>query len=431
MSDYYNQLQRVLDHIEVNIKDEISLEELAGLCHYSDHHFHRIFQSVIGLPVKDYIKKRKLAVSARQIIDTNESILDIALSYGFKSHETYSRAFKRIFDITPSAYRKLNSHAIPVDFWKVSFANSDLQRKYMKAVENLVERLKQDSNILGVIVMGSLSYDRVWEKSDIDMSIIVNDSCKLESGLCLLEDDIYVNGNVYTRTEFKKFASRINQTSVANSYYSLGTMVYCKDDALREAFEDMCSLGERDKKYALIMQTSWVLSCLYKSEKWLKVKSDPRYAYLWLMDVLKGISSIEVILNNNIPNREVIQQALKYKHPLIDKIYLQLMDERKNTVNISNSIDLVYDYLRQHQEVICKPILDYFEDVLEPKPLSVMVKDFNDRIWFHDLCEVCEWLCNEQVLVKDITETHLTKKSTSIVYEPAYVLDSQDVELII
>jgi len=329
------------------------------------------------------------------------------------------------------AYRKMNSHAIPVDFWRVSFANSDLQRRYMTAVETLCNRLKEDKNVLAIIVMGSLSYDKVWEKSDIDMTILVNDSCQLESGLCLMEDDIYINGNIYTRTAFKKFSAKVNQTSTANSYYSLGTMVYCKDEALKEMFEEMCQLGERDKSNALIQKTSHILNALYKAEKWLKVKSDPRYSYLWILDVLKGLAAVEVILNNNIPNREVIQQALKYNNPIIEKLYVKLMDERKNSINLSCSIDLVYDYLRKNREIICKPILEYFEEILEPKPLSVMVKDFNDRLWFHDLCEVCEWLCDENILVKDISETRITKKSNTIVYEPAYIMSNVEMELII
>jgi len=431
VSDYYNKLQKILDYIEVHIKEDISTEELAEQCYYSTHHFNRIFQSIIGIPVLDYIKKRKLSVAAGQIIDTNKNILDIALDYGFNSHETFSRAFKRIFDITPMAYRKMNSHAIPVDFWRVSFANSDLQRRYMTAVETLCDRLKEDKNVLAIIVMGSLSYDKVWEKSDIDMTILVNDSCKLESGLCLMEDDIYINGNIYTRTEFKKFSAKVNQTSTANSYYSLGTMVYCKDEALKEMFEEMCQLGERDKSNALIQKTSHILNALYKAEKWLKVKSDPRYSYLWILDVLKGLAAVEVILNNNIPNREVIQQALKYNNPIIEKLYIKLMDERKNSINLSCSIDLVYDYLRKNREIICKPVLEYFEEILEPKPLSVMVKDFNDRLWFHDLCEVCEWLCDENILVKDISETRITKKSNTIVYEPAYIMSNVEMELII
>ena len=432
MSDYYNKLQKALDYIEEHIKEDISLEELSNISFYSTHHFHRIFQSIVGIPVADYIRKRKLSVAAREIIETDKNIVDIALEYGFNSHETFSRAFKRIFDITPNAYRKLNAHAIPADFWKVSFANSDLQKRYMMAVETLCERLKKDANVLAVIIMGSLSYDQVWEKSDIDMTIIVNDNCKLKDDLCLLEDDIYINGHVMTRTEFRKLIGKSSQASVTHSYYSLGTMIYCKDESLKELFESISNttdIGERDKAYALMEKTEWVLWRLHKAEKWLKIKSDVRYSYLWITETLKPLASIEVLLNNNTPSREVVLQALKYNNPIIEKIYMGLMDERKNSINISQTIDMIYEYLRQRIDIICKPILDYFEKASDMKPLSTIVQDFNKTIGVNVICEICEWLCEEGILIKDISETHITSKSNTVVYEPAYFKNDADIDI--
>ncbi|WP_105617295.1 AraC family transcriptional regulator [Vallitalea okinawensis] len=434
MSDYYNKVQKALDYIEKHIKEDITLEELSALCFYSAHHFHRVFQSIVGIPVTDYVRKRKLSVAAGEIIDSNKNIVDIALDYGFNSHETFSRAFKRIFDITPNAYRKLGTHAIPMDFWKVSFSHSDLQKRYMRAVETLCDRLKNDMNVLAVIIMGSLSYDQVWEKSDIDMTIIVNDNCKLNSELCLLEDDIYVNGHVMTRSEYRKLIGKSLKASFTHSYYSLGTMIYCKDESLKELFENICDtddIGKRDKSFALLERTEWVLGRLYKAEKWLKVKSDVRYSYLWITETLKHIAAIEVLLNNNIPSREVILQALKYKNPIIEKLYIGLMDERKNSINISKSIDMIYDYLRQHMDTICKPILDYFDKATEMKALTTIVKDFNKTFRTNTICEVCEWLCEEGVLVKDISEIHITNKSNNVVYEPAYIKSDCDMDIFI
>ncbi|WBW96695.1 helix-turn-helix domain-containing protein [Oceanirhabdus sp. W0125-5] len=434
MSDYYKKLQKSLDYIEEHIKEDISLEDLSALCYYSTHHYHRVFQSVIGIPVTDYIRKRKLSVAAKEIIETDKKIIDIAMDYGFNSHETFSRAFKRIFDITPNAYRKMNAHAIPADFWKVSFKNSDLQKRYMEAVETLCKRLKNDVNVLAVLVMGSLSYDQVWEKSDIDMAIIVNDNCKLNQGLCLIEDEIYINGEVMTRSEFRKIMAKSLQGSWKHSYFSLGTIVYCTDESIRELFESNSvsnDIGERDKYYALLERLEGVLNSLYKAEKWLKIKSDVRYSYVWVIETLKHIAAIEVLMNNNIPSREVIQQALKYNNPIIEKLYKGLMDERKNSINISQAIEMIYEYLRQHKEIICKPIIDYFDKANKMKALSTIVQDFNKSMRTSTICEVCEWLCEEGVLVKDISETQITNKSNTIVYEPAYFKVDVDMEIIL
>ena len=434
MADYFKNLQKTLDYIEEHIKEDITLEQLSGLCFYSTHHYHRVFQSVIGIPVADYIKKRKLSVASGEIIGTDKKIIDIALDYGFNSHETFSRGFKRIFDITPNDYRKLNTQAIPTDFWKVSFTNSDLQKRYLQAVESLCERLKADSNVIAVILEGSLSHDQVWDKSDIDMEIIVNDNSNPNPDICLIEDGIYINGKIKTRSEFRQRVARATRGSITHSYFSLGTMVYCKDESVREIFESINAdneMGERDISYALMERTEWVLWRLYKAEKWLKVKSDVRYSYLWITEALKYIAAIEVLLNNNIPSREVILQALKYNSPIIEKLYVGLMDERKNSINISQSIDMIYEYLRQRIDIICKPILDYFDKANDMKPLSIIAQDFNNTLDTHIICEICEWLCAEGILIKDISQTYLTNKSSSIVYEPAYFKIDSDMEVFI
>ncbi len=107
------------------------------------------------------------------------------------------------------------------------------------------------------------------------------------------------------------------------------------------------------------------------------------------------------------------------------------MDERKNSINVSQSIDMIYNYLRQHMHVICKPILEYFDSSKEMKALSIIIQDFNKMIGPHIICEICEWLCEEGVLVKDIAETHITNKSNTIVYEPAYFKLDKDMDIFI
>lgn len=92
---------------------------------------------------------------------------------------------------------------------------------------------------------------------------------------------------------------------------------------------------------------------------------------------------------------------------------------------------MIYNYLRQHMHVICKPILEYFDSSKEMKALSIIIQDFNKMIGPHIICEICEWLCEEGVLVKDIAETHITNKSNTIVYEPAYFKLDKDMDIFI
>ena len=113
------------------------------------------------------------------------------------------------------------------------------------------------------------------------------------------------------------------------------------------------------------------------------------------------------------------------------KIYLVLMDEKKNSINISNAIDMIYSYLRDNLEEIGKPLLKYFDENNEMKSISTIYEDFNKIICVNVLNEICEWLCDEDVLVKDISETYITSKSKTVVYEPVYFKNDKDVDIFI
>ncbi|WP_172844488.1 AraC family transcriptional regulator [Tumebacillus algifaecis] len=101
-----DRMQKTINYIEEHMLSDIALTDLAEVAGYSAYHFHRLFQMTVGIAVMTYIKNRRLDFAANELIRTNRKILDIALAYGFGSHETFTRAFKRAYQITPGEYRK-------------------------------------------------------------------------------------------------------------------------------------------------------------------------------------------------------------------------------------------------------------------------------------------------------------------------------------
>jgi len=104
--DNINQILRCIDYIEDNLRVEIKVKNLADFAGYSVFHFIRVFNEVTKYSPKDYILKRKISTSAKELKSNNSTILEIALDYGFNSHESFSRAFKRVTGLTPSDYKK-------------------------------------------------------------------------------------------------------------------------------------------------------------------------------------------------------------------------------------------------------------------------------------------------------------------------------------
>jgi len=106
---YEPAIQRTIDWIETNLHEAITADDIAENASFSKFHFHRIFQSSVGMSVAAYIRMRRLASAAAALLHTSVRIIDLALHFQFESQEAFSRAFKKMYHLPPGQYRKLMS----------------------------------------------------------------------------------------------------------------------------------------------------------------------------------------------------------------------------------------------------------------------------------------------------------------------------------
>lgn len=99
-------IQKAVDYIDDNLKEEISTDELAELVSLSPFYFQRLFKTLVNKPVQEYVKLRRMSRVLEELNDGGRRILDIALDYGFSSHANFTRAFKETYGMTPEDYRK-------------------------------------------------------------------------------------------------------------------------------------------------------------------------------------------------------------------------------------------------------------------------------------------------------------------------------------
>lgn len=104
--DYIDSIQKTIDYIEANLKEELDINRAISESGYSLTHFYRIIQSFSGISLKDYIRNRRLSEAAVALRMSDTRIIDIAMEYDFQSQEVFTRAFLRSFGITPGQYRK-------------------------------------------------------------------------------------------------------------------------------------------------------------------------------------------------------------------------------------------------------------------------------------------------------------------------------------
>ena len=103
--DNRTMIQKSIDYIEENLRTEISATELAEMAHISLFHYYRLFQQATGMPVMQYILRRRL-LHGVYAIKQGSSKIDAALLYGFDTYAGFYKAFCREFGSTPSEFLK-------------------------------------------------------------------------------------------------------------------------------------------------------------------------------------------------------------------------------------------------------------------------------------------------------------------------------------
>lgn len=107
--DYREHIQKALDYIEENLKNDMTNADLARVAGYSEYHFLRVFKETVWLTPADYIRKRRISEIVRCMAEKEQSIANLAFEYGFNSKENFVRAFKSEHHILPTDFKKMQN----------------------------------------------------------------------------------------------------------------------------------------------------------------------------------------------------------------------------------------------------------------------------------------------------------------------------------
>lgn len=109
--DWHEKMNAAVDYIEEHLTGNMDIWEAARLARCSEYHFRRMFSFVAGVPVSEYIRRRRLTLAAQELQHTNDTVEEIAQKYGYSSPDAFTRAFHSVHGINPSQVYE-NRHSI-------------------------------------------------------------------------------------------------------------------------------------------------------------------------------------------------------------------------------------------------------------------------------------------------------------------------------
>ena len=187
MNEWARSIQNIVLEIDkciINKDDEaLTLEHLAAFLGYSACYVSRKFREISGMSLREYLRGRKLAFALKDLRDTEEGILDVALNYGFSSHEAFTRAFKEAYGLTPSEYRRnpvpvvLRTVIKPFDCYLLEIGGTGMTSKTNEVRSYFVTI--PEHKFLHIRNYESIGYWDFWQKQ----SLIPGQDCETICGL--------------------------------------------------------------------------------------------------------------------------------------------------------------------------------------------------------------------------------------------------------
>lgn len=159
-------LSNALDYIESNLCETITQEDIANACFTSLSSVQKLFRYAFHLSLKEYITKRRLTHAAKDIIESDMTITDVAMKYQYNSPEVFTRAFSKLWGTSPSTFK--NKWKFTGIFPKIIFdyQGGNIMSRKKVDISELYDVLKENQNtyvicfdIVGLMPINDISHE--------------------------------------------------------------------------------------------------------------------------------------------------------------------------------------------------------------------------------------------------------------------------------
>ncbi len=326
--------------IEERILEKLSIEYLAHDIYLSKYHYQRLFREIIGDSVMHYITRRRISLAAKELVTTNTTILEIALKYGYETHEGFTRSFQTIMGVSPMKYRKyhLLSHISIKQEGELYMSYSKITETILKEFNVFIVQLKETAEYTRkyeiTISEASTFYNEFWDSIATRTDSIAD---KLQTILYRITDISQYSDEISTRfLLIKTIEDALFQFYVTS--FQVGLTISRAKPIHKEFFEPICQKYTTLSKNAEIKSDKVVeffqeLTTLIFSD----IKTNAKQLIQKIVE--KGTIAASMLINHcNYPYAYIAEQITIMTNTLsslpLNNITISMLEDYKLQIDI-------------------------------------------------------------------------------------------------
>ncbi len=295
----------------------------------------------------------------------------------------------------------------------------ELQDRYARAIDRLIELTAEDPTLIGLYIYGSSIRGDFWEHSDIDAVFISSDESRPWQVFSLVEEGIHVDAEVCSRNHFRRIHEENLRGSVAHTIFSSGKLLYCEDPALQEYLVEAKQVGQRDLEL-LRMRTAMNLGgSLHLANKALAFRADPVSGFRWMVLSVEDRSRLTILAHGEPLCRDVVARASQLEAG-IDKLWQSVLEAHSDVPELLKIHATMTDALREDAETLFKPLLDYLREERVVRTASDIQRAVGERAGIHSIGMLCHKLAAQGLIQQTTMPVRLTRKGRVDFEETAF-----------
>lgn len=289
-------------------------------------------------------------------------------------------------------------------------------KAYQDACDSALNKFKNNSQVIAIVVYGSIISGDIWEKSDIDFWVITKEQSKSDIIHSKI-NEIPMHINYMSKDVFIDSYNNMLKGGTFHKAFYMGKLVYCSDRDVEAVYNATRFYSDRDKSMRNIEILCNLLKCVHYAKKYINTGKHET-AFQWCVEILKNYARILMNSNGHMTDNDILSYAVNM-NTSVENIFVVLNDDKPLLGRLHPIIEAAEKFITQNIEAISQPIIQFLLQSTKSQSTSEIKNSEEFRLIDGDLNQLLAKL-SEMSFIKETHRRFLTEKNEYLIDEIVY-----------